>query len=140
MRDGKRSGSVRSNPKGGEDHVEALDLVFQTGHTGESYNIGSRNEIENIDLVRKVCDLLDEMLGGDSRKDLITFVKDRPGHDRRYAIDPSHIERQLGWKPCHTFDQGLRKTVQWYLDNNDWLERCVSGEYQNYYNMMYSNR
>jgi len=122
------------------DHVEALDLTFHRGTPGETYNIGGHNEVENIELVRSICRILDDMLGGGPREDLITFVKDRPGHDRRYAIDPSYIEAELGWKPRHTLDEGLRRTVRWYLDNTEWLERCVSGEYKKYYDMMYSDR
>jgi dTDP-glucose 4,6-dehydratase len=122
------------------DHVEALDLAFHRGTPGETYNIGGHNEVENINLVRSICRILDEMLGGGPREDLITFVKDRPGHDRRYAIDSSHIEAELGWKPRHSLDEGLSMTVKWYLDNAEWLERCVSGEYQKYYDMMYSDR
>ena len=122
------------------DHCEALDLVFHQGRTGDTYNIGGHNEIENIELVRLICRLLDEMLGGRPREDLIQFVTDRPGHDRRYAIDPSYIAKELGWKPRHTFDQGIRLTIQWYLENTEWMESCLSGDYQKYYDMMYGNR
>ena len=122
------------------DHCEALDLVFHEGKSGETYNVGGRNEIENVELVTQVCRILDETLGGEPREKLIKFVKDRPGHDRRYAIDPSHIEATLGWRPRHTFAQGIRKTVRWYLDNGAWLEQCLSGEYQKYYDQMYTNR
>lgn len=123
-----------------EDHCEALDLVFHKGKSGETYNVGGHNEIENIELVLLLCRVLDEILGGGPREELIRFVKDRPGHDRRYAIDPSFIRQELGWTPRHTFEQGLRRTVQWYLDHNEWLEACLSGEYLKYYDMMYSNR
>jgi len=123
-----------------EDHCKALDLVFHKGKPGKAYNIGGHNEIENIELVRKLCRVLDEILGGGPREGLIRFVKDRPGHDRRYAIDSSFIRQELGWTPSHTFEQGLRRTVQWYLDHNEWLEVCLSGEYLKYYDMMYSNR
>ena len=122
------------------DHCEALDLVFHKGKSGLTYNIGGHNEIENIKIVRLVCSILDEILGGEPREKLIQFVKDRPGHDRRYAIDASFIRKELGWEPKHTFDQGIRETVRWYLDNEAWLEQCLSGEYQKYYDMMYSNR
>ncbi len=122
------------------DHCQALDLVFHKGVSGETYNIGGHNEIENIELVRKLCRLLDELLGGEPREALITSVTDRPGHDRRYAIDASHIRAELGWEPEHTFETGLRETVKWYLDNTLWLEDCVSGEYKKYYNEMYANR
>jgi dTDP-glucose 4,6-dehydratase len=107
------------------DHTEALWVVLTGGRTGETYNVGGRNEWPNLRIVERICDLCDELnprLGGDSRK-LITFVKDRPGHDRRYAIDASKIERELGWKPAHTFDQGLRETVRWYLDHQDWVQK-----------------
>ncbi len=122
------------------DHCEAIDLVFHHGQSGATYNIGGHNEIENIRLVRQICSILDEFLGGGPRENLITFVKDRPGHDRRYAIDASFIQKELGWRPDHTFNEGLRKTIRWYLDNDKWLENCISGEYQKYYNEMYSNR
>jgi dTDP-glucose 4,6-dehydratase len=122
------------------DHCEALDLVFHQGETGETYAIGGRNEIENITLVKMISRMLDEFLGGGPREKLITFVTDRPGHDRRYAIDPSYIAEKLGWEPRHTFEEGLRQTVRWYLDHGDWLEQCVSGQYKKYYEMMYTNR
>jgi len=123
-----------------EDHCEALDLVFFEGQAGETYNIGGHNEIENIELVRMLCRTLDEMLGGKPREDLIEFVKDRPGHDRRYAIDPGYIKKKLGWVPRHTFEQGLRLTIQWYLDHEEWLEGCLSGDYRRYYEMNYGKR
>jgi len=105
-----------------EDHANALWQVLTRGVSGETYNIGGHNEWPNIRIVELLCDLVDEMkpeLGGNSRK-LITYVKDRPGHDRRYAIDASRIERELGWRPAHTFETGIRKTVRWYLDNQEW--------------------
>jgi dTDP-glucose 4,6-dehydratase len=105
------------------DHAEALWQVLTRGQNGETYNIGGHNEWPNLRIVELICDLIDEMapkLGGDSRK-LITFVKDRPGHDRRYAIDAAKIERELGWKPAHTFETGIRETVRWYLDHQDWV-------------------
>jgi dTDP-glucose 4,6-dehydratase len=123
-----------------QDHCEALDLVFHKGKVGQTYNIGGHNEIENIELVRRLCGILDDLLGGRPRESLIKFVKDRPGHDRRYAIDPSFIRQEFGWTPRHTFEQGLKATIQWYLDNTAWMEGCLSGEYLNYYDMMYSNR
>ena len=122
------------------DHCEALDLVFHEGQPGETYNIGGHNEVENIELVRRICRLLDETLGGGPREELIQFVKDRPGHDRRYAIDPGYIRKTLGWKPRFTVEEGLRGTIRWYLDNGEWLDNCVSGQYQKYYDMMYANR
>jgi dTDP-glucose 4,6-dehydratase len=111
------------------DHVEALWLALNQGHSGETYNVGGLNEMPNIHLVQLICDLIDEMkpeLGGGSRT-LITFVKDRPGHDRRYAIDASKIERELGWRPAHTFESGIRETVAWYLNNIAWAE-AVTGK------------
>jgi len=110
------------------DHVEALWQVITRGRNGETYNIGGNNECPNLCIVELICDLIDEMaphLGGNSRK-LISFVKDRPGHDRRYAIDASKIERELGWKPAHTFEAGLRETVRWYLDHQSWIETVRS--------------
>jgi dTDP-glucose 4,6-dehydratase len=107
------------------DHAEALWQVLTRGRDGETYNIGGHNEWANLRIVELICDVLDELapqLGGNSRR-LITFVKDRPGHDRRYAIDAGKIERELGWTPAHTFQTGLRETVQWYLNNQDWVER-----------------
>jgi len=123
-----------------EDHCRALDLVFHKGVSGQTYNIGGRNEIENVELARKVCRMMDEMLGGGPRAKLITFVKDRPGHDRRYAIDASYIRKELGWEPQFTFEEGLHSTIQWYLDNNDWLENCATGHYLQYYERMYANK
>ncbi len=123
-----------------EDHCRALDIAFHRGQSGETYNVGGHNEIDNITLVEKICDTMDEMLGGGPRRELITFVKDRPGHDRRYAIDASRINEELGWKPSHSFDEGLRETIAWYLENADWLESCISGQYQQYYHEMYSKR
>jgi dTDP-glucose 4,6-dehydratase len=111
------------------DHAEALWQVLSRGVDGETYNIGGHNEWPNIRIVELICDLIDELapnLGANSRK-LITFVKDRPGHDRRYAIDASKIERDLGWRPAHTFEKGIRETVQWYLENQEWV-RTVSGD------------
>ena len=105
------------------DHVQALWEVLTRGRDGESYNIGGRNEWPNLRIVELICDLLDELapeLGGNSRR-LITFVKDRPGHDRRYAIDAAKMEKELGWTPAHTFQTGLRETIQWYLSHQDWV-------------------
>lgn len=109
------------------DHAEALWVVLTGGANGETYNIGGHNEWANIRIVELICDLVDEMkpeLGGDTRK-LISFVKDRPGHDRRYAIDASKIEQELGWKPAHTFEQGIRETVRWYLDQQEWVNAVL---------------
>ena len=109
------------------DHAEALWLVLTRGRGGETYNIGGHNEWANLHIVQQICDLIDEMapqLGGDSRK-LMTFVKDRPGHDRRYAIDATRIKDELGWLPAHKFEQGIRETVRWYLDNQDWVRSVL---------------
>jgi dTDP-glucose 4,6-dehydratase len=111
------------------DHAEALWTVLRRGKPGETYNVGGHNEWANIRIVELICDLVDEFapqLGGGSRK-LITFVKDRPGHDRRYAIDAARIERELGWVPAHRFEQGIRETVRWYLDNQEWVKTVLKG-------------
>jgi dTDP-glucose 4,6-dehydratase len=115
-----------------EDHAAALMLVAREGKIGESYNVGGRNEKKNIDVVQTICTILDEIRprGAGSYSELITFVQDRPGHDLRYAIDCSKIERELGWKPMETFETGLRKTVQWYLDNPSWWQAIRSGKYR----------
>ena len=121
-----------------EDHARALVEVVTRGKVGETYNIGGHNEKRNLEVVETICDLLDEMVpqtDGDrgfrpSHRELITFVKDRPGHDRRYAIDASKIERELGWKPHETFESGIRKTVRWYLDNRQWWEDVLDGSHQ----------
>lgn len=116
-----------------EDHARALVEVVSKGTIGETYNIGGHNEKRNLEVVEAICELLDELVPLEqalSYKELITFVKDRPGHDRRYAIDASKIERELGWVPQETFETGLRKTVQWYLDNRQWWQRVLSGDYR----------
>ena len=123
-----------------EDHAVAIDLVFHEGKNHETYNIGGFNEWKNIDLVRLLCKIMDSKLGrpeGTSEK-LITYVKDRPGHDLRYAIDASKINKELGWKPSVTFEQGLEKTIDWYLSNEDWLKNVTSGEYSKYYEKQYN--
>jgi len=123
-----------------KDHAAAIDQVFHAGKNGDTYNIGGFNEWKNIDLVKLLCKLMDEKLGNapGTSDSLITYVKDRPGHDRRYAIDASKINQELGWKPSVTFEEGLSLTIDWYLSNGDWLSRVTSGEYQAYYSKMYS--
>ncbi len=123
-----------------KDHAVAIDLVFHKGKNHETYNIGGFNEWKNIDLVKILCFQMDEKLNkpkGSSEK-LITYVKDRPGHDLRYAIDASKINKELGWKPSVTFEEGLNKTIDWYLDNEEWLNSVTSGDYQLYYKKQYS--
>ncbi len=122
-----------------EDHAKAIDLIFHKGKTGETYNVGGNNEWSNLDLIFKLCELMDKhlkRLNGASAK-LITFVKDRAGHDLRYAIDTTKIENELNWKPKTKFKEGLEKTVCWYLDNQVWLHNIVSGEYRKYYERQY---
>ncbi|MDB5143155.1 MAG: rfbB [Mucilaginibacter sp.] len=125
-----------------EDHARAIDLIFHKAKTGMTYNIGGHNEWKNIDLIRLLCDILDRKLGrakGESAK-LITFVTDRAGHDLRYAIDASKLKNDLGWTPSITFEEGLEKTVDWYLANEEWLSDVTSGHYQQYYNEQYTDR
>lgn len=123
-----------------KDHATAIDKVFHEGKNGDTYNIGGFNEWRNIDLVKLLCKLMDEKLGNapGTSDILITYVKDRPGHDRRYAIDASKINQELGWMPSVTFEEGLSVTIDWYLSNGEWLSRVTSGEYQAYYTKMYS--
>lgn len=123
-----------------EDHANAIDLVFHTGRNHETYNIGGFNEWQNIDLVKLMCQKMDAKLGrlSGTSENLITYVKDRPGHDLRYAIDASKINKELGWEPSVTFEQGLEKTIDWYLSNEDWLKNVTSGEYAKYYQKQYS--
>ncbi len=125
-----------------KDHALAIDLVFHKGKENETYNIGGFNEWKNIDLVKLLCRLMDEKLGHSpgTSEQLITYVKDRPGHDRRYAIDASKISRELGWTPTVTFEQGLSETIDWYLENKAWLRHVTSGTYQSYYENMYAGR
>ena len=122
------------------DHCQALDTVIHKGKAGETYNIGGNNEVKNIDLVMMLCELMNELapdLPVKPAQNLITFVKDRPGHDRRYAIDASKIRTELGWQPQETVEGGLRKTIQWYLDHRDWWQPLLSKEYQEYYGKVY---
>ena len=123
-----------------EDHAIAIDLVFHKGKNHETYNIGGFNEWKNIDLVKLLCQIMDEKLGREKGKsqELITYVKDRPGHDLRYAIDASKINKELGWKPSVTFEEGLEKTINWYLNNEEWLKNVTSGSYKDYYKKQYS--
>lgn len=125
-----------------EDHASAIDLIFHKGKNGETYNIGGNNEWKNIDLVRVLCKTMDKLLGrkeGTSEQ-LITFVKDRAGHDLRYAIDSSKLQKELAWKPSLQFEEGIEKTAKWYLANEEWLKNVTSGEYQKYYDNQYVKR
>ncbi len=123
-----------------EDHARAIDLVYHEGKNHETYNVGGFNEWQNIDLVKLLCRQMDQKLGRPegASLELITYVKDRPGHDLRYAIDASKINKELGWEPSVTFEQGLERTIDWYLDNEEWLNNVTSGDYQDYYKKMYT--
>ena len=124
-----------------EDHCRALDVVLDKGTAGETYNVGGNNEVKNIDLVNVICQIMDEIapnLPTTPAKDLITFVKDRPGHDRRYAIDSSKLQQELGWQPKATVESGLRQTLQWYVNNPQWWQPLLSEDYQEYYKQMYA--
>lgn len=125
-----------------EDHAKAIDLIFHQGRKGETYNIGSNNEWKNIDIIRKICEISDRMLSREpgSALKLITFVTDRAGHDLRYAIDSSKLRSELNWAPETSFEKGIESTVEWYLNNEAWLENVTSGEYQNYYEKQYHQR
>lgn len=125
-----------------EDHVAAIDVIYHKGKVGETYNIGGNNEWKNIDLIKALCNIVDRKLGrtpGESEK-LITYVKDRAGHDMRYAIDSSKLQKTLEWRPSVDFEEGLEKTVDWYLENTEWLENVTSGDYLTYYEEQYLNR
>ncbi len=125
-----------------KDHASAIDIIFHNGKVDETYNIGGFNEWKNIDLVKLLCTLMDAKLGraaGESEA-LISYVKDRPGHDRRYAIDAAKLNKELGWKPSVTFEEGLSETIDWYLENTEWLNNITSGKYAQYYESMYANR
>ena len=125
-----------------EDHARAIDLIFHRGKVAETYNIGGFNEWKNIDLIKIVIRTVDRLLGRTEGEDLdlITYVTDRPGHDMRYAIDSSKLQRELGWEPSLQFEEGIEKTVRWYLDNQAWMDHITSGEYEKYYEEMYRNR
>jgi len=125
-----------------KDHASAIDLVYHQGKNGDTYNIGGFNEWKNIDLVKLLCEQMDKKLGNapGTSDELITYVKDRPGHDRRYAIDATKINQELGWKPSVTFEEGLQQTIDWYFENEEWLKHVTSGAYQHYYKQMYADR
>lgn len=125
-----------------KDHASAIDLIFHKGRTGETYNIGGNNEWKNIDLIKLLCKIMDRKLNRKegSSEQLITYVKDRAGHDLRYAIDSSKLQNELGWKPSLVFEEGLEKTVDWYLANQEWLDNVTSGDYQKYYDEQYVKR
>ena len=125
-----------------EDHAAALEVILTTGANGETYNIGGENEWRNIDLIRLMCRQLDEKLGrtAGETEQLITYVQDRAGHDMRYAIDPTKLREDLGWRPSITFEEGLAKTIDWYLANDTWLGEVTSGAYRDYYDQQYGDR
>ena len=125
-----------------EDHARAIDVIYHTGKKGDTYNIGGHNEWKNIDLIKLMCKIMDKKLGrsaGESEK-LITYVKDRAGHDLRYAIDSTKLQKELNWVPSLQFEEGLEKTIDWYLENEEWINNITSGDYKEYYEKMYSNR
>jgi dTDP-glucose 4,6-dehydratase len=125
-----------------EDHARAIDVIFHKGTKGETYNIGGHNEWKNIDLIKVLCTIMDRKLGREksTSEKLITYVTDRAGHDLRYAIDSSKLQKELGWVPSLQFEEGIEKTIDWYLKNEEWLKQVTSGEYQKYYENMYKNR
>jgi len=125
-----------------KDHARAIDVIFHRGKIFDTYNIGGFNEWQNIELVKLLCKMMDEKLGNapGTSDTLITYVKDRPGHDKRYAIDASKLSQELGWEPSVTFEQGLSETIDWYLENTEWLKHVTSGEYQKYYEQQYAGR
>ncbi len=125
-----------------EDHARAIDLIFHQGRVAETYNIGGFNEWKNIDIIKVIIKTVDRLLGRKEGEDLnlITYVTDRPGHDARYAIDSSKLQQELGWEPSLQFEEGIEKTVRWYLDNQEWLDNITSGEYEKYYQSMYAGR
>jgi dTDP-glucose 4,6-dehydratase len=124
------------------DHARAIDVVYHNGKIGETYNIGGFNEWTNIGLIKVICSTMDKILGrpiGESEK-LITYVTDRAGHDLRYAIDANKIMKELGWEPSLQFEEGIEKTIHWYMDNQQWMDEVTSGDYANYYDTMYKER
>ncbi|TDO01148.1 dTDP-glucose 4,6-dehydratase, partial [Sunxiuqinia elliptica] len=125
-----------------EDHARAIDVIFHQGKAGETYNIGGHNEWKNIDLIRLMCTIMDRKLGRENgtSEQLINYVKDRAGHDLRYAIDSTKLQKELGWVPSLQFEEGLEKTIDWYLENEAWLKNVTSGDYQNYYEEQYQKR
>ena len=125
-----------------EDHARAIDTIFHNGKVAQTYNIGGFNEWKNIDIIKVVINTVDRLLGRAEGEDLdlITFVTDRPGHDARYAIDSTKLQKELGWEPSLHFEEGIEKTVRWYLENQEWVDEITSGEYMKYYSEMYDNR
>ena len=125
-----------------EDHARAIDLIFHKGRIADTYNIGGFNEWRNIDIVKVLIRTVDRMLGNPEgySDSLITYVTDRAGHDLRYAIDSRKLQRELDWEPTLQFEEGIERTVRWYLDNQEWLDSVTSGDYQSYYEQMYANR
>jgi dTDP-glucose 4,6-dehydratase len=125
-----------------EDHARAIDVIFHKGRVAETYNIGGFNEWRNIDLIKVVIKTVDRLLGNEEGHSLglITYVTDRPGHDSRYAIDATKLQKELGWEPSLQFEEGIEKTVKWYLDNQEWLDNITSGAYERYYEEQYANR
>ena len=126
------------------DHCKAILAVLENGRVGETYNVGGNSEKQNIEVVHAICDILDEVASGldnrESRRSLIRFVTDRPGHDQRYAIDASKIKEELGWEPEVTFEEGLRQTILWYLEQGEWVDSVLDGSYREYYDEMYGAR
>ncbi len=125
-----------------EDHARAIDVIFHNGKIGETYNVGGFNEWKNIDLIKVIIKTVDKYLNREegASENLITYIKDRPGHDFRYAIDSSKLKTELGWEPSLQFEEGIDRTVKWYLNNTNWLENIISGDYMRYYNKNYNNR
>lgn len=124
-----------------KDHCSAISTVLDKGNLGETYVIGTRNEMRNIDIVNLICDIMDEKNPeGKLHRNLIEYVKDRPGHDFRYAIDPAKIETELGWKPQYSFEKAIRETINWYLENQSWWKEVLDGSYQQYYEKQYGSR